>query len=611
MKTTLKYPAFVGLGSARFGHAPRRIPATAEHVLSLFILFAGMQAASAQKVYVLNYGGGSASVIDSATNTVTATIPGLVGPDAAAIQPTTNRVYVANYLNGTISVIDTSSNSIVSTIVTGDEPYGLDLITASPDGGTIYAGGGLYYIYAIDTASGSVSQISKATNASGTLTLEIDSGLAGLAVSPDSTTLYVADGGLVAIVPKTGQLLWHVNLPGTTAGLILSPDGKTAYVPASVSNQSDYLVVYAIDLATQKITATIGIVQEDATSLPFGIAMNPAGTMLYMTVEGLYGYNLLAISTVSNAVVATETLGVSMGSGVAVTPDGSRIYVSDYRDNVALVFDAATNTRITTVTVGVGPRGIVIPAPLSGTGPPSINPSGVVPVFSTVPTIEPGSWVSIYGSNLASGTAAWNGDFPTMLGGTSVTIDGRQAYLWYVSPGQINLQVPNDTTTGSVTVVVKTGGGTASTTVTLSQFGPSLSLLDGKHVAGIILRSDGSGAYGGGTYDIIGPTGTSLGYRTVAAKAGDSLELFGVGFGPTNPTVAAGKPFSGSAPATNTVQFLINGTAVTPAYAGITSAGLYQFNIPALPSGLGTGDVTLQATVAGISSPSGVMLTLQ
>ena len=62
----------------------------------------------------------------------------------------------------------------------------------------------------------------------------------------------------------------------------------------------------------------------------------------------------------------------------------------------------------------------------------------------------------------------------------------------------------------------------ARSTVTLAQFGPCFSLLDGKHVAGIILRSDGSGADGGGAYDIIGPTGSALGYKTVAAKAGDA-----------------------------------------------------------------------------------------
>jgi hypothetical protein len=73
----------------------------------------------------------------------------------------------------------------------------------------------------------------------------------------------------------------------------------------------------------------------------------------------------------------------------------------------------------------------------------TINPSGVVPVYSEVPIVQPGSWISIYGSNFASTTTLWNGNFPTSLGNVSVTIDGKPGYLWFVSPGQINLQAPD------------------------------------------------------------------------------------------------------------------------------------------------------------------------
>ena len=69
-------------------------------------------------------------------------------------------------------------------------------------------------------------------------------------------------------------------------------------------------------------------------------------------------------------------------------------------------------------------------------------PSGVVPIYSTTPTIQPGSWVTIYGTNLATSTATWTGNFPTSLGGTTVTINGKPAYLSYVSPTQIDLQAP-------------------------------------------------------------------------------------------------------------------------------------------------------------------------
>jgi uncharacterized protein (TIGR03437 family) len=241
---------------------------------------------------------------------------------------------------------------------------------------------------------------------------------------------------------------------------------------------------------------------------------------------------------------------------------------------------------------------------------PSIAPSGVVPLASTVPTIQSGSWTSIYGTNLAASAVTWNGNFPTSLGGTSVTINGKPAYLSYVSPTQINVQAPLDTATGPVPVVVNTPNGTATSTVTLAPVAPSFALVDGKHVAGIILRKDGSGAYGAGTYDYIGPTGSSLGYPTVAAKAGDTLELFAVGLGPTTPAVQPGQTFSGSAPTVNPVTILINNTIVTPSYAGMTSAGLYQINVT-IPVGAGVGDVPLSASVGGAQTQPGVTISLQ
>jgi uncharacterized protein (TIGR03437 family) len=241
---------------------------------------------------------------------------------------------------------------------------------------------------------------------------------------------------------------------------------------------------------------------------------------------------------------------------------------------------------------------------------PSVTSGGIVPVYSTVTTIQPGEWISIFGTNLASSTATWSGNFPMSLGGTSVTINGKSAYLWFVSPTQINLQAPSDTATGPVPVIVTTAGGAFTSTVTLAQFAPSFSLLDSKHVTGIILRSNGSGAYGGGSYDIIGPTGNSLGYPTVAAKAGDSVELFAVGLGPTNPVVPAGQALSGAAPATNSVSLLINKVNVIPTFAGLSGAGLYQINLT-IPAGLGTGDVPLSATVGGAQTQSGVVISLQ
>jgi uncharacterized protein (TIGR03437 family) len=242
---------------------------------------------------------------------------------------------------------------------------------------------------------------------------------------------------------------------------------------------------------------------------------------------------------------------------------------------------------------------------------PVISPGGVVPLYSAVNIIQPGGWISIYGTNLAAGTAVWNGDFPTSLGGTSVTINGKPAYLSFVSAGQINLQAPDDTATGSVQVVVTTSAGTATSTVALNPYSPAFDLLDARHVTAIIVRPDGSGAYGDGTYDILGPDGDCFGYTTVGAKAGDLVELFGVGFGPTAPVVPAGKVFSGAAPITEPFTLYINNVMITPLFVGLSSAGLYQINL-IVPPGLGQGEVPIQAWVGGNYSTQGnIFFSLQ
>ena len=311
----------------------------------------------------------------------------------------------------------------------------------------------------------------------------------------------------------------------------------------------------------------------------------------------------LASGDLTNTPFLVLTLATAMtdaGGTIQITPDSSSTY-SEFKCSTAGCTYTTQVRRLTAGSIGTMPP---------GTPPPVIFAGGVVPVYSPVNTIQPGEWVSIYGTNLAGATALWDNDFPTSLDGTSVTIDGKPAYLWYVSPGQINLQVPDDTNTGTVTVVVTTAAGTGTSAATLAAVAPAFLLFDTRHVAGIIVRTDGSGACGGGTYDFIGPTGSSLGFPAVAAKAGDVVELYGTGFGPTNPAVPAGRAFSGAAWAVDAVSIQIDNWNVTTSFAGQSGAGLVQINLT-IPSGLGTGDVPLAATVGGVETPSGVVISLQ
>ena len=204
----------------------------------------------------------------------------------------------------------------------------------------------------------------------------------------------------------------------------------------------------------------------------------------------------------------------------------------------------------------------------------------------------------------------WDGNFPTTLGGTSVTINGVPAYLSYVSPSQINLQVPDLPFTGYASVAVTTANGTAQSSVYVGTGAPSALLLDSKHIAGTIARLDGSGAYGGGTYDILGPAGTSLGYRTVAAKAGDLVSLFAVGLGPTSPQVPAGRPYTGTAPLVSPTAVVINGHSFSPSFAGVTGAGLYQINFQ-VPTSLGSGELSLQILTDAGYTQFGPVIALQ
>jgi uncharacterized protein (TIGR03437 family) len=108
--------------------------------------------------------------------------------------------------------------------------------------------------------------------------------------------------------------------------------------------------------------------------------------------------------------------------------------------------------------------------------------------------------------------------------------------------------------------------------------------------------------------------GTFAGATTVAAKPGDVLILWGTGFGPTTPPVAAGitVPADGKQYNASPVSVKIGGAdaqvfgaALSPGYAG-----LYQVAIQ-VPASMADGDYALKATVSGVSSPDGVTLSVK
>jgi len=106
---------------------------------------------------------------------------------------------------------------------------------------------------------------------------------------------------------------------------------------------------------------------------------------------------------------------------------------------------------------------------LEVSAPPEIAPGGVVNGASFTPKVAPGALFSIFGSSLALSTqSAAALPLSTNLAGTSVTIGGKQAPLVFVSPAQINAQVPYETLEGQTVPVVVTVNGVASPAVNVT-----------------------------------------------------------------------------------------------------------------------------------------------
>jgi uncharacterized protein (TIGR03437 family) len=229
------------------------------------------------------------------------------------------------------------------------------------------------------------------------------------------------------------------------------------------------------------------------------------------------------------------------------------------------------------------------------TGPaiPSILTNGVVSAggFGGFPAVSPGSWIEIYGSNLAADTRPWGtADFkginaPTALDGTSLTVGGKSAFIDYISPGQVDALISSDTPTGMQQLIVTNAqGASAPYSIMVNGAAPGLLapptfLVGGiQYAAGIL--ADGSFAI---------PVGAIAQVNSRPAKPGESMVLYGVGFGPVSPASPAGQIVQQANALSSNLQISIGGLAATAQYAGLAPnfTGLYQFNVtvPAAPAG--------------------------
>jgi trimeric autotransporter adhesin len=250
-----------------------------------------------------------------------------------------------------------------------------------------------------------------------------------------------------------------------------------------------------------------------------------------------------------------------------------------------------------------GDLGVVGAASLSGTvSPPA--PTVPTPTVTSVylasgqggAPITPGGLITIYGTNLAEPNPQTPSlPFPQQVNGTQVLLGNQPLPFLYVSPGQLNVQVP-------YTAPVNTQ---YQLTV---QYGNSLSVPQQLVVApaqpGIFTVNE----QGTGQGIIVNQNQVTLAQPGTPASIGDTVTIYCTGLGAVSPTVTAGAPAPSAPPLSttvNTVTVTIGGQAAEVSFSGLTPgfAGLYQINA-VVPSGITTGDaVPVVVRVAGQTSP--------
>jgi uncharacterized protein (TIGR03437 family) len=415
-----------------------------------------------------------------------------------------------------------------------------------------------------------------------------------VATTPATDPYLSVDGGaFFALLNGTGNYVTDLTqVVWGTLTLIGGEDAGTIYYNDFVAGSGIYEATSA-SLGTidcNDVTEVVGYVAPERCKLATDIiSVGPlASTLPRVVTQG-------AAITINGE----EFSYLCNGCKVVATPTGSTsgqsLAVSLWNNTTITAQLPASLSGLVTISVEgtLGNDSINI---MVGSGVPAIT--GVTNAGSFQSGFAPATWVSIFGTGLASTTYTWqasdftDGKLPTSLQGVSVMINGNPAYVEYISPTQINVLVPDNTTVGSVPVQVTADQQISnSMTAQQQQYSPSFFTVGGTIVAAV---------HANGT----------LVSTSAPAAPGEEIVLYGTGFGPTNPASPTGQLVTAPATLANSVQFTIGGITLAASsveFAGLVEAGLYQFNVT-VPGSLPSGNAAVVATIGGVQTQSGVSI---
>jgi uncharacterized protein (TIGR03437 family) len=520
----------------------------------------------------------------------------------------THRVYQT--VNGA------NSWTAISGDVTGGTTGAISTLAVSADSNTVYSGSNDGHVWVTNNAAAAASAVW--ANRSTGLPNRYVSG-----ITPDPTdpqTAYVALSGFSAghIFKTTDQGKSWTNISGNLPDIPANDIAVDPDLPGTLYVATDIGIFRSID---QKVWAPLaaGLPHTVVTSVRLHRATRTLRAATYgrsvwdlavpVSAPRLLSVTPAALKT--NLATTVTVTGTNFSSNCTVQVNGAAVSASfPAAGTISVSLKASDVAAPQTLGVAVAcANGVSNPLFIAVDGPQiDATGAGIISGASFQPGIVSGGWTTIRGTKLASTMRTWaaadfNGsNLPTSLDGVSVTINGRPAYVYYISPTQLNVLAPDDAATGQVSVVVTNALGVSNTvTAAKMALAPELFTASLQNVA-YPAATDGA--------EYIGPAGlygSSLATRP--ARPGEYITLYATGLGPTNPPYLSGSLVSGALTLAGKLQVSIGGAAAPVQFAGLIGAGLYQINVQ-VPDTLPLANAPVVLDVNGTKSAAKVSLAI-
>jgi adhesin/invasin len=439
---------------------------------------------------------------------------------------------------------------------------------------------------------------------------------------PGSLTFYVAPGGTTSSSFTTGSAVkttvsastpWLTVSSATSQGITTVTVQATASSSMAASAYNGTVTISGSKFApdNQQVSVTLNvtaepIVQASSSTVSFTIAQGANAQTTAIAVTDA-GQGTLTISGVTAAAANSGTwLTVAFAPGpsdstvITITADPTGLTPNTYAGTVTIASNA------------VNPS-VVIPVELTvvAQGPPLASAGGVVNngTFGANEPLAQGDIVAVFGSQFTYGDAQGATSLPlqTIMNGVQVLVNGTAAPIYYVSPGQINFEIPIDASTAN-------GGGGTVQVVRNGQPG-NLVYVD------INAQAPRFIVYDGGYGIMTTPQGALTGIPSSPVKVGDTIVIYALGLGPTSPPVASGTASPSSplakVPGTTQVCFGVESPfhqspCATALFSGLTPGfvGLYQINVT-IPAGIPSGNSTISLLLVNNVESTPVQLAVQ